>query len=139
MNQYEKNMVIFNDLLKTSLRDVDSFKKEEVSAYFLVLRKFFKNYIKENNKNHSYDSPLFIRSEEAKSLYKFFDAMIEIFAATKSTAYVGDMKVVGKAQIKKLTDFQSIYPNQLLLMQKEIAEILITHKHEVDNLIDDMS
>jgi hypothetical protein len=86
MNQNEKNLAGFINLLQTSLSDVDSFRKNDVSSYFLMLEKFFINYVNENNKKYEFENPLYIKREEAEKITYFFNTMVNLFENSKGPA-----------------------------------------------------
>ena len=71
MNQNERNLAGFIDLLRKSDNNVGSFKKNEVVTYFLIVQNFFKNYVNENNEKYDIENPLFIKNEEAEVLNIF--------------------------------------------------------------------
>ena len=47
--QHEQNLIGFIDLIESSMSDIGSFTKGDISTYFLMMRKFFENYVDENN------------------------------------------------------------------------------------------
>lgn len=69
--QHERNLAGFVNLLESSMSDIGSFTKGDISTYFLMMRKFFENYVDENNKIYNVASPLFIKKKEAENINYF--------------------------------------------------------------------
>jgi hypothetical protein len=132
MRQHETNLAGFIDLLKTSMNDVASFKKEDIATYFFMMRKFFKNYINENNEKYDVESPLFIKNEEAENIKYFFNAMIEIFEKSKSVGFIHELTVLDSEALKKIGDLQL---RQLVDMESSLrqqSEIVHAHTEQME-------
>jgi len=106
MDQNEKNLARFINLLQTSLSDVSSFRKNDVSSYFLMLEDFFINYVNENNKKYEFENPLYIKREEAEKVTYFFNTMVNLFENSKSEDYIHAMTVLDKSTIEKIGEYQ---------------------------------
>ncbi len=137
MNQHERNLESFNNLLRTSMNDVGSFKKAEVSSYFLMLRKFFKNYVNENNEKYAGDSKLHIKANEAENLNYFFNAMIQIFESSKSNGYIHELTAVNKEKLAHLAELQSQQMDDLLTVQKRQNEVIQSHNDILEKLLNE--
>lgn len=135
MNQNEQNLESFINLLKTSMNDVGSFRKADVSTYFLMLRKFFKNYINENNEIYDSNSKLHIGADEAENLNYFFNNMINIFENSKSDGYLHELTAVNTEALKELAKLQSHQMNDILHSQKAQTELIQAHNDKVEKFL----
>jgi len=123
--QDDRNLKAFVEVLKTTLSDVDSFRKGEIESYFLLLRKFFKNYIKENNEKYNVGNPLYIHGSEAENINKFMNRMMDLFIRSKCSSWLDEMEVFDRStlneidvnaneRLNKLIDIQNILRAELL-------------------------
>lgn len=133
--QHERNLAGFINLLKTSMSDVDSFQKNEVAAYFLMMRKFFKDYVGENNEKYEVGSPLFMESQEANNIQCFFDIMIEIFDKSKSVGFIHDMTVLDRETIQKLGDNQIKQCIDMHNSFRQHIEVVSSHNIRIEDLL----
>ncbi len=138
MTQSERNLAEFIDLLKTSMNDVSSFKKDDIATYFLMMRKFFKNYVNKNNEKYDVESPLHIKNEEAENINYFFSTMNEMFDKSNTAGYMHEMTVFDSEALKKLGDYQF---RQLVDMQENLMqqnEIVHAHNEKMEYLLREM-
>jgi hypothetical protein len=138
MNQHERNLKDFIDMLKTSMSDVDSFQKDDIASYFLMMRKFFKDYVNENNENYEVESPLFIESQEARNIQYFFDRMIEIFDKSKCVGFVSGMTVLDEENLKKLGEYQIRQSADTEIILRQFSEVIATHRVRVGDLLEEI-
>lgn len=133
--QHEQNLAGFINLLKTSMSDVDSFKKGDISTYFLMMRKFFKNYINENNEKYDAESPLCINGQEEENIKYFFNTMIEIFEKSQSVGFIHEMTVVDSEKLKEITNCQFSQMDAIQTNLKIQHEIVCSHNHKIESLL----
>ena len=137
--QHERNLMGFIDMLKTSMSDVDSFQKDDVASYFLMMRKFFKDYVNENNEKYEVESPLFIESQEARNIQCFFDRMIEIFDKSKCVGFISGMTVLDEEKVKELREYQIKQLIDIEIIFKQQREMIYTHNARLEDLLKDIS
>lgn len=136
--QHERNLMGFINMLKTSMSDVDSFQKDDVASYFLMMRKFFKDYVNENNEKYEVESPLFIESQEAENIQCFFDRMIEIFDKSKCVGYISGMTVLDEENLKKLGGYQIRQSADTEIILRQFSEVIATHRVRVEDLLEEI-
>jgi hypothetical protein len=136
--QHERNLVGFIDMLKTSMSDVDSFQKNDIASYFLMMRKFFKDYVNENNEKYEVESPLFIKSQEARNIQCFFDRMIAIFDKSQSVGFISGMTVLDKEMLEKLGEYQIRQFIDTEISLRQFSEVIATHRVRVGDLLEEI-
>jgi hypothetical protein len=136
--QHERNLMGFIDMLKTSMSDVDSFQKDDVASYFLMMRKFFKDYVNENNAKYEVQNPLFIESQEARNIQCFFDRMIEIFDKSKCVGYISGMTVLDEENLKRLGEYQIRQSADTEIILRQFSEVIATHRVRVEDLLEEI-
>ena len=133
--QHERNLAGFVNLLETSMSDVGSFKRDDISTYFLMMRKFFKNYVNENNEKYDVESPLYIKGQEAENIKYFFNTMIEIFEKSKSVGFIHEMAVIDGEKLKEITNCQFAQMDAIQTNLKIQHEIVCSHNHKIESLL----
>jgi hypothetical protein len=133
--QHERNLAVFVDLLKTSMSDVDSFRKTEISSYFLMMRKFFKDYVIENNKKYDAESPLHIKNKEADNIQRFFNAMIEVFDRSKGNGYIYGMTVLDEEMFEELREYQIRQSFDMEIILRQQAELVAANRNRMEELL----
>jgi hypothetical protein len=132
INQHEQNLIGFIDLIKSSMSDIGSFTKGDISSYFLMLRKFFEDYVNENNKIYDLESPLYIKNQEAENINHFFNVMIEIFEKSNSTGFIHEMTVVDRATLIKISECYRTEMVDIQMNLKKQFEIVATHNDKIE-------
>ena len=132
INQHEQNLIGFIDLIKSSMSDIGSFTKGDISSYFLMLRKFFEDYVNENNKIYDLESPLCIKNQEAENINHFFNVMIEIFEKSNSTGFIHEMTVVDRATLVKISECYRTEMVDIQMNLKKQFEIVATHNDKIE-------
>jgi hypothetical protein len=138
MNQNERNLSGFINLLQTSLSDVSSFRKNDVSSYFLMLRKFFENYVKENNEKYEFENPLYIKNEDAEKVTYFFSVMMEMFGNSKSENYIHEMTVLDKSTIEKIGEYQLEQFDDAQTNLRRQIETVTVHNQRMEYLLHEL-
>ena len=138
MNKHEENLGAFIGLLKTSMSDVDSFKKNDIATYFLMMRKFFKNYVNENNEKYDVESPLFINGQEAENIKCFFNIMIDMFEKSKSVGFIHEMTILDSGKLKEISKCQFAQMAHMQMNLKEQYEIVSAHNDKIEHLLKDI-
>lgn len=138
MDQNEKNLARFINLLQTSLSDVGSFRKNDVSSYFLMLESFFINYVNENNKKYEFENPLYIKREEAEKITYFFNTMVNLFENSKSEDYIHEMTVLDKSTIEKIGEYQLEQFDDAERNLKRQIETITTHNQRMEYLLHEL-
>jgi hypothetical protein len=138
MNQNERNLAGFISLLQTSLSDVSSFRKSEVSSYFLMLRKFFENYVNENNQKYEFGNALYIKTEDAEKVTYFFNTMMEMFENSKSEDYIHEMTVLDKATIEKIGEYQLEQFDDAQTNLRRQIETVTVHNQRMEYLLHEL-
>jgi hypothetical protein len=138
MDQNEKNLARFINLLQTSLSDVSSFRKNDVSSYFLMLEDFFINYVNENNKKYEFENPLYIKREEAEKVTYFFNTMVNLFENSKSEDYIHAMTVLDKSTIEKIGEYQLEQFDDAERNLKRQIETVTTHNQKMEYLLHEL-
>ena len=138
MNQNETNLAGFIKLLKTSLNDVDSFRRGDISTYFLTMRKFFKNYVNENNEKYDAESPLHISHQEAENIKYFFNTMIDMFEKSKTVGFINEMTVLDSGKLKEISECQFAQMEHIQTNLKIQHEIVSSHNHKIEHLLKDI-
>jgi hypothetical protein len=133
--QHERNLMGFIDMLKTSMSDVDSFQKDDVASYFLMMRKFFKDYVNENNEKYEVESPLFIESQEARNIQCFFDRMIEIFDKSKCVGFISGMTVLDEEMLEKLGEYQIRQLIDMESIRRQQSELFAAYSNRMEELL----
>ena len=133
--QHERNLAGFVNLLESSMSDIGSFTKGDISTYFLMMRKFFENYVDENNKIYNVASPLFIKKKEAENINYFFNIMIDIFEKSNSSGYIHEMTVIDKETLLKISESHRA---QMVEMQTNLNsqyQSITTYNEKIDYLL----
>jgi hypothetical protein len=133
--QHEQNLLGFIDLIKSSMSDIGSFKKSEISSYFLMMRKFFENYVNENNEKYSVENSLYIKSNEAENINHFFNVMIEMFEKSNSAGYIHEMTVLDRETLVKIGECYRAQMVEIQMNLKSQYEIVGTHNAKIDFLL----
>ena len=133
--QHERNLVGFIDMLKMSMSDVDSFQKNDIASYFLMMRKFFKDYVNENHEKYEVESPLFIKSQEARNIQCFFDRMIEIFDKSQSVGFISGMTVLDKEMLEKLGEYQIRQLIEMESFRRQQSELVAAYSNRMEELL----
>ena len=136
--EHERNLLGFINLLQTTLSDVSSFRKSEVSSYFLMLRKFFENYVKENNEKYEYENPLYIKNEDAEKVTYFFNIMMEMFENSKSEDYIHEMTVLDKKTIEKISEYQFEQFDDAERNLRRQIETVTVHNQRIEYLLHEL-
>jgi hypothetical protein len=133
--QHERNLEGFIDMLKTSMSDVDSFRKDDITSYFLMMRKFFKDYVDENNEMYEVESPLFIASQEARNIQCFFNRMIEIFDKSNSVEFICGMTVLDNEILKKFREYQLRQFIDMESIRRQQSELVAAYSNRMEELL----
>lgn len=133
--QHEKNLAVFVDLLKTSMSDVGSFRKAEISSYFLMMRKFFKNYVNENNEIYEVGSSMRIEEQEAENIKYFFNSMIEIFENPNGDGYLHELEVLNRDSLKKIIEQQFRLIDDTQSRIRQLSENTCEHSHKLESML----
>ena len=117
------------------MSDVDSFRKTEISSYFLMMRKFFKDYVIENNKKYDAESPLHIKNKEADNIQRFFNAMIEVFDRSKGNGYIYGMTVLDEEMFEELREYQIRQSFDMEIILRQQAELVAANRNRMEELL----
>ena len=133
--QHEQNLIGFIDLIESSMSDIGSFTKGDISTYFLMMRKFFENYVDENNEIYNVSSPLFIKNKEAENINYFFNIMIDMFEKSNSAGYIHEMTIIDRETLLKISESHRA---QMVKMQTNLNsqyQIITTYNEKIDYLL----
>lgn len=133
--QHERNLAGFIGLLQTSMSDVGSFRKAEISTYFLMMRKFFKNYVNENNELYEIGSPMRIGEQEAENIKYFFNSMIAIFEKSNGDGYLDELEVLNGESLKKIAEQQFRQIEDIQNGIKQLSEHAYAHRHKLESVL----
>lgn len=133
--QHERNLTAFVDLLKTTMSDVGRFRNAEISTYFLMMRKFFKNYINENNEIYEVGSPMRIGWHEAENIKYFFNSMIAIFEKPNGDGYLHELEVINGESLRKIVEQQFRQIDNIQNGIKQLSEHTYAHSHELESVL----
>lgn len=134
----EKNLADFINALEKLSKDVESLKINDVLSYFLIMRKFFKNYVKENHKNYTSDSHLYIKNDESEKITNFLNSMSDIFDKSKSKGCIHDMTVLDGEGLKKIVDFQIEQINDIEKIQEILNEKFQVQNQKIKRLLNEI-
>lgn len=135
MNQHERNLLGFIDLIKSSMSDIDSFTKYDISTYFLMMRKFFEDYVNENNKIYEVESPLYIKNQEANNINHFFNVMMDLFEKSNSTGFIHEMTVIDKEALIKIVQCYKEQMADISINLRNQYQIVSVLNAEFDSLL----
>jgi hypothetical protein len=133
--QHEQNLIGFIDLIESSMSDIGSFTKGDISTYFLMMRKFFENYVDENNEIYNVASPLFIKKKEAENINYFFNIMIDMFEKSNSAGYIHEMTIIDRETLLKISESHRA---QMVEMQTNLNsqyQSITTYNEKIDYLL----
>ena len=133
--QHEQNLIGFIDLIESSMSDIGSFTKGDISTYFLMMRKFFENYVDENNEIYNVSSPLFIKNKEAENINYFFNIMIDMFEKSNSAGYIHEMTIIDRETLLKISESHRA---QMVKMQTNLNsqyQSITTYNEKIDYLL----
>lgn len=133
--QNERNLIAFVELLKTTMSDVGSFRKAEISTYFLMMRKFFKNYVNENNALYEVGSPMRIGEQEAENIKYFFNSMIAIFEKPNGDGYLHELEVLNGETLKQIAEQQFRQIDDIQNGIKQLSEHAYAHSHKLESVL----
>lgn len=133
--QHERNLESFIEQLRTTCRDVDSFQRDEVKSYFLMMRKFFKDYVIVNNEKYESESPFLIKNQEAENIQRFFNAMIEVFDRSKVTGYIYGMTVLDEEVLEELRESQTRQSFDMEIILRQQAELVSANRNRMEELL----
>ena len=132
--QHEQNLAGFIDLLSSSMSDIESFNKGDISTYFLMMRKFFENYVDENNEMYDKDNPLCIKDTEAKNINHFFNLMINMFEKSSSAGFIHEMTVLDKETLIKIGECHRAQMGHMQMNLNSQYQIVNTYNEKIDSL-----
>ena len=99
MNDDLKN---FFDYFGASTANLRELTNGEASSHALALRKFFKAYIKENNKIYSEDSEQYIDRGAYDRIYEFMDLFLNKITAAPGEDKFQSMKFIDEEELKNI-------------------------------------
>lgn len=99
MNDDLKNFFEYFGASTANLRELTN---SEASSHALALRKFFKAYIKENNKIYSEDSEQYIDRGTYDRIYEFMDLILNKITAAPGEDKFQSMKFIDEEELRNI-------------------------------------